>query len=52
MDHDFYGERPQQRDIFIPAREAIGEEIYYLLRTGIIILLNGAPTIILALREI
>jgi hypothetical protein len=45
MDHDFHAKRLAQRDIFLPERVAIEEDINYLLRIGIIVLLRVAPVV-------
>jgi hypothetical protein len=44
MNQDFHAERPDQRDIFLLEREFYNEDNNYLLRSGFIILLQGAPT--------
>jgi hypothetical protein len=44
MDQDFYAERPEQRELFLPEREHLDEDTTYLSRTGLVILLRGAPT--------
>lgn len=44
MDFNFHAERSDSWDVFFPNRQYLSEEIAYLKRTRMVMLLEGAPT--------